>query len=429
VVGDGGSVFLGDTATSGQGVYNEAGGTINNVGVKVDGTSAWGEIGDMTGYLTPPYGIYNRGAINDYCGETLTYSSYDGNSPNTISCHTVQFYVESPDATLDQAYITLSWGPFVLPWTQPASEGYGYTVVFTYPATGSLTYSFPSHVYELDWQTMKSLLYTCQSGCSGTVTISSDASFVVTYRSPHLAAPTISSPQFIDNGQSATLSTTSSFSGGTPPYTCQWLVMDLRVENSFVYFGGSFPCSPGDKPGEPTGALAAVGAPEFELQVTDSSSPAQVVTSNAVTVTVFPALVAPTVSASTSEIDLGQSVGLTMTPVSTEAPLGIPPYTYQWYWEAPGQATYSSISGATQWTYNFSTTGSTPIGTWSFELSLTDRSGTPETVTSSPVQVTVYSNPTGVPQFPLGLALVFALVVPALLVLRKRAPALRGLAR
>jgi hypothetical protein len=43
------------------------------------------------------YGIYNPNPvknyyfINDYCGATLSDSSYDGNSPNTFYCQTVTF--------------------------------------------------------------------------------------------------------------------------------------------------------------------------------------------------------------------------------------------------------------------------------------------------------------------------------------------------
>ena len=219
----------------------------------------------------------------------LTYSSYGGSSPNSIPCATVKFYVEGVPLQFymdADAPVTVSWGPFVLPWTEEALEGTASTLTIYVPATGSLTYSFPSHVICFGNSLGYSgcdvpPLYTCQSGCSGTVTVSSNVTVVVTYWTPPppqpLAAPTISAPQFMDGGQSATLSATSTLSGGAPPYTCQWLEINFSVGNVFRDFGGSFPCSPGDTPSEPTGAMAAQGGAheyEFELQVRDSSSPA-----------------------------------------------------------------------------------------------------------------------------------------------------------
>jgi hypothetical protein len=335
--GDGGSMFVDDTATTGQGIYNY-GGHINNIGL-VKGTSSWGGVPECSGAdcPAPPYGLNNGGAIDNYCGEPLMYSSYGGTPPSSIPCTTVTFDVLGPEFFADfySFPVTVSWGPFVFPWGADVigwiwgypGSGVG-TLIFQESAPEPLNYSFPSHISNPS----TGATYVCQSGsaansiapgavtilgavpipCSGTV--ANQGTFVVTYL-PALAPPTISAPPAIDAGQSATLSTTSSFSGGTPPFTCQWLE---SVPWGFSDLGGSFSCSPGDTPSEPTGALAA-GSYSFGLQVTDSSSPAQVVTSDLVTVTVNP------------------------------------------------------------------------------------------------------SPPAGVPQFPLGLALLFALLVPALLVLKKRA--------
>jgi hypothetical protein len=298
IQGDGNSTFIGLVMYSGQGIYNE-GGTINNVG-PVKGDSSWGEVGDQTGYLIFPYGIRNEGTINEYCDPTslmLTYSSYSGWPPNPISCSTYQWVVYGIDGLLRpsigaEVYLTLSWGPFVLPWTDAFYSGSYNEAFIGANANGSLTYSFPSHLScSLPYLPTRNCpqvvsLYTCQSGCSGTVATSNDTLyyFYVTY-SPPLAAPTISvSPTTIDSGQSATLSTSSSSSDGTPPYTCHWL--EEVGTGGFSDFGSSFPCGPGGRPSESTGALKA-GSYSFELQVTDNSSPAQVVTSNAVAVTVL----------------------------------------------------------------------------------------------------------------------------------------------
>jgi len=108
-----------------------------------------------------------------------------------------------------------------------------------------------------------------------------------------LVAPVISvSPATpIDSGQNATISTTSSFSGGTAPYSCQWLE---ESPGSAVYsdMGAAFACGVGDTPSASTGPLAIPGTWSFELEVTGSSSGGpNSATSNAVTVTVT----APTV--------------------------------------------------------------------------------------------------------------------------------------
>ena len=313
----------------------------------------------------------NDGLINDYCGATVPVT--EGFPPQTISCFSVTFGVSGLPAGATWG-VTISW-----PFGTADHAGTGTSIALP-SLGGSVSYSYDTPV------TSSGAAYNCASGCSGTVDVTSDTTFTATY-SPPLAAPTISAPPAIDGGQSATLSTTSSFSGGMSPYACQWL--EGSATWGYSDLGGSFSCSPGDTPSIPTGPLAA-GSHSFELQVTDSSSPAQVVVSDAVTVTVNPQLVAPTISASAGGIDQGQATGLTSTPVST----GTPPYSYQWYEEAPGGSAFTPISGATSSTYNFATASSTSTGAWSFELGVTDGSWTPETVTSAPVLVTVYADPT-----------------------------------
>ena len=77
--------------------------------------------------------------------------------------------------------------------------------------------------------------------------------------------------------------------------------------------------------------------------VTDSASvPVTSGASNSVSVTVNPALVAPTVSASKISVDHGQTRSLDSSPITT----GTLPYTYLWFAKAPGAGSFSSISGA-----------------------------------------------------------------------------------
>ena len=59
--------------------------------------------------------------------------------------------------------------------------------------------------------------------------------------------------------------------------------------------------------------------------------------------------------------------------------------------EAPGDSSFSVITGATSSSYDFVTGSSTLSGTWSFEVTVTDSASVPVTVTSNAVSVTVNS--------------------------------------
>ena len=114
-----------------------------------------------------------------------------------------------------------------------------------------------------------------------------------------LIAPRISvNPTTLDSGHSAMLSTTTPFSGGTSPYTCQWLAK--APGGGYVDLGASFSCNAGGSPTVSTGTLSTVGAWSFELQVRDSTGASA--TSSAVAVTVNTALKAPTDSHSPGTI-------------------------------------------------------------------------------------------------------------------------------
>jgi len=210
---------------------------------------------------------------------------------------------------------------------------------------------------------------------------SSSSTIQVTTINIALIAPAISvTPTVIDSGQRATLSTTASFSGGTSPYTCQWLAE--APGGNYANLGASYSCKVGDTPTASTGTLSTVGAWSFELQVRDSIGISA--TSSAVTITANTGLVAPAVSSSSGTIDQGQSSNLTSAAVST----GTSPYTYQWYEEAPS-GSFTQIADTNSSSYAFSATGSTATGTWSFELEVVD--ATSSAVNSSAVTVSVNS--------------------------------------
>lgn len=104
--------------------------------------------------------------------------------------------------------------------------------------------------------------------------------------------------------------------------------------------------------------------------------------SSSSTVTVNPALLAPSIFASLASITTGQSSSF-ISSIST----GTFPYTYQWLEQAPGSSGFSVITGASTSSYIFATSSSSALGTWQFKVNVTDATGV--TVNSSVVSVTV----------------------------------------
>ena len=189
------------------------------------------------------------------------------------------------------------------------------------------------------------------------------------------AAPTVSvapvGPVTLDVGQVQVFTATAS--GGSGALSYQWYLDAVAVgDNSVTY------------------SYTVAGASHLvTCKVTDSaSSPVTSLASNAVSITVNSALVAPSVSASLGSISQGQNSDLTSSSVTTGSSL----YSYQWLWKAPGAGSFLLISGATSSSYSFVTSGSTAIGSWSFELQVTDAASA--SVTSNAVSVTVNTVPT-----------------------------------
>ena len=186
-----------------------------------------------------------------------------------------------------------------------------------------------------------------------------------------LAAPSTSaSPSTVDQGQTIILTSTS-VTGGTSPYTYQWFAEApggsyTKVgSNSASYNFG-------------TSSSSTMGTWSFILQVTDSKGAA--VNSTAISVTVDPALVAPTVTPAPLTVDQGQTSVLSFSA-------GAGSYTYQWLAKAPG-GSFAKV-GTNSASYNFVTTNSTTTGSWSFILQVTDSTGA--TMNSTAASVTVDS--------------------------------------
>jgi len=162
----------------------------------------------------------------------------------------------------------------------------------------------------------------------------------------------------------------------------------------------------------PSSTFTAGDSYTFEFEVTDSASTPESTTSaasSAVLVgTVLTAPAAPTI-ATNPAVDLGQTSTLTDTIPGT----GTAPYSYAWLYSTNGGSSYSAATaaecatpsgsgdgaGATV-TCSFATTGSTPTGSYLFELKVTDSATTPEITTSSasaPVSVNTALTAPGAP--------------------------------
>jgi outer membrane protein assembly factor BamB len=251
---------------------------------------------------------------------------------------------------------------------------------------GSGTYS--SYQWYLDstlqtGQTASTFSYSPGSAGSHSITVTVTDSLAAT-SAQSLAAvvsinsnPTVSVSPYswnMDIGQSKTF--TAITGGGSLSYSYAWFVdyvAQSGTSSSFVF------------------TSSTLGSHTVSVTVTDSVG-GQV--GSYTTVTVYSVLVAPTVTASPSIVDQGQTSTLSSSTITT----GSSPYTYQWLSEAPGAFTYSSISGATSSSYNFVTSTSTTSGSWNFVIQVTDNGGA--SVSSTPVSVTVNAlaaTPTPVP--------------------------------
>ncbi len=199
--------------------------------------------------------------------------------------------------------------------------------------------------------------------------------------------PTIAASQGkLDQGQSMNL-TSSISADGVAPYSYQWLSQPPGATDFSPISGAtSSTCTL-------SSARAALGGWNFELQTTDATG--ATATSNVVALILNSALVAPDIYVSPissyvqwyptfGEMDQGQAAEVY---VHTSIASGTLPITYQWLIKAPGDSSYSQITGATSNSYWFSPTTSSATGNWSFELQTTDAAGS--VVASNAAIVTV----------------------------------------
>ena len=225
---------------------------------------------------------------------------------------------------------------------------------------------------------------------------------------PYVTFPVVSiSLQYIDSGQSATLSTTTAFGGGYPAggFTCQWLVSSNTDIGPFNDQGASFPCTAGSLPTSSTGPLTASSSSNyyyFELSVWENGTPNSVYYSNSVSVAVVPDLgspgltVAPGAPHATSAV-VDYPNGVALSPTFED---GLSPYTVDVYSSPTSSCSSSStLVSSTQFFSGYEDSIPTlpgPFASYPTNIyycdTVTDSSGAgAQTVSSSTVEVTVYS--------------------------------------
>jgi peptidoglycan/xylan/chitin deacetylase (PgdA/CDA1 family) len=221
--------------------------------------------------------------------------------------------------------------------------------------------------------------FTCQPSSTGIYSITATVTDSLNSTSPQASPssltvnPSLSlfitpvGPLTLDSGQTQIFNATSS--GGTGTVSYQWYVDGSQVgPNSSTY-----------------SYTASNSTHEITCKITDCSSNPNSFNSSAVPVTVNPALLTPTISASANSINQGNSSDLLASSIST----GSSPYTYQWLERDPAGSNITV--GSNLPSFNFSTTGNTSTGLWSFMLQVTDNTGAQ--VTSNTITVDVNSTP------------------------------------
>ncbi|QQG49160.1 MAG: YncE family protein [archaeon] len=201
------------------------------------------------------------------------------------------------------------------------------------------------------------------------------------------------SPGVIDSGQGAWLNSTSSASGGTTPYSCQWMAKQPG-DISFAPFGAPYTsgCGSGSLVSSASGPLFTVGAWHFKLRLSDASFVVSFLESSQLDVAVNPALNGAAVMA-----DSAHSSAPNPAHLSRSSPIsgGTGPYSCQWLQRQPGAGSFSSMGGPFTLGCNTSsapttTTGNlTMVGMWQFAMSVSDSTGA--SATSSPASVSVDS--------------------------------------
>jgi hypothetical protein len=218
-------------------------------------------------------------------------------------------------------------------------------------------------------------------------------------------------PSTIDVGSSS--SCTATVSGASGSISGEMISWSQSGGTGSVTFPSGSSCALSGTSCSITVMGAGVGGATVQASYPGDLNNHNIASSGTSSLTVDSMLVAPTVTATQTTINQGQNTTLTSTPVTT----GTPPYTYQWFVKDPADSSYSSIPGASSSSYTFTTSASTVVGVWSFELKVTDSDSS---VFSNTVTVTVNNPAPPIPEYPLGLPLLAVFMIFAYGLIKRR---------
>jgi RHS repeat-associated protein len=296
-------------------------------------SSAGGPFANITGATAL---TYNPGTLTATTYYRLAATS--NGVPATGNTVTVTVYPQLSAGVISPASQTINYGAVPLTMTATASGGsgtYGYQWQSSASAGGPFTDITGATGASYTPGSLTSTTYYQRKVNSNGVPASTATATITVY--PQLSPGSISaSPSTINYNASTSLSGTAA-SGGNGSYSYQW--------QSSASAGGPF--------ADITGATGANYGPvnltvttTYRRMVTSNGTP--LVSSNAVTVTVYPQVVAGTANGTQTINYNTVAAGLS----SAVATGGNGSYTYQWQSSSSAGGTFANITGATALTYN-----------------------------------------------------------------------------
>ena len=303
----------------------------------------------------------------------LNQTSASGCGTVTTNTVTITVYGNLAAGTITSSQsICYNTAPTLLTGTAPTGGNTPYTYQWQ-SSTDNITFTDITGATALTYQpgalTVNTYYRLNQTSASGCGTVTTNTVTITVYG--NLVAGTIAANQSICYNTVPALLTGTAPTGGNMPYTYQWQSSPDNITFTNITGATALTYQPGTLTATTWYRLNQI-----------SASGCGTVTTNTVTITVYPNLIAGTIAAN-------QSICYNTTPalLTGTAPTGgNTPYTYQWQ-SSPDNITFTDITGATALTFQ---PGALTTTTY-YRLNQTSASGC-GTVTTNTVTITVYGN-------------------------------------